>query len=1333
MSVVSNLAAAALTFWFLWPDAAAKCFFAWAFVNVLLHLGRLGVWAAHRKRPSLDGNSQLHRLLRIGAVLTGATWGAVPLFLFPSSASGQTFVAFVLAGVSGSAVAGLAFDGWAAELFAIFTLVPLAAALWSVGSRACEIMAVLSIVYLIYLEAAAKRGERRFIQMINWRDDALENAKNLRRLAAFNAMRSQVNVVISNDDDEGRLFQDICDLAVQYGGFKLAWIGRPDASGRFEFLAASGETPYMEGLFITTDPNRPEGQGPTPHTWFEGRALFSGSIAATPRPKPWEERAQRFGLNATATLPIQRHGKTSEVLVVYHAETDVFDTELRHLLEDVATDISRGLARLASRRRELKLRAQLDGSRQFERSLFQQNAAGIYLLDQHRRILDVNPALCAMTGYERSELIGQTTELLHLESETFGEWTQRFKASIQGLTLDHDAVPFRRRDGSRGVARLMTASVTLPDGSPGVLISAIDITALQQAHEAMSYQARHDALTELPNRFVLDQFLPLAVARARSQNGVFAVCMIDLDDFKIINDTQGHDAGDRLLKELAIRMTKHVRASDIVARLGGDEFVLVTENIDELQAINQLTSVFDRLHHCVEAPFEICPGVFVQVEMTMGVALFPLDAEDGDALIRQADAAMYQAKLHKHDRKCWWRIGASSDSSAEREDVFDVYGSEATSLLEGVQAQIKAVSEQFTEDFYADLKHTTSAYDILRHLTDDEMQTLRKQQIKHLQFLFAPKTGEQDVARRAGLLGTVHALVGVTPSLLVESSALYRRHLSDAVRTTAMPPRDRYRLLLTAESRLQDDVQVQLERQASVLAAYQDLLSRPLPAPGALWADVSAEEIAAMGRLPGMQGALLMRLTSSGVFVVERSAGGKGRAIAAILTTPGKEAVVDPQSPRGQGLSAVAWRSAEIQRAASYAKDPRYAAWHSQASALTIRSTLSVPVRNVAGIVVAVLSLFGAYPNQFESAAMQQFARGLQERWGQIWSRCTAVAPVVQEKQAKAIRERLFAGGLQMFMQPIVDLRNGSIPKVESLARLILEDGTILPPAQFLPLLGDTELDHVFRAGLNQALGQLVTWEAQGRPVNVSVNLAPTTLLDPDCSAWIEEALRDHGIAPHRLSLELLETETIDFAAQDEAIDRLTRLGIKLVMDDFGSGYSSLQRLSIVPFDAIKVDQSMVLGLRKSPLLNLSMIRAIIQLGHDLNREVILEGLEEAGMIEAAMILGASLGQGYGFARPMVAESLPSWCASFTLPITPGKVRTFLGALAHHWLHNQSVSTDLKIPLRTCPVAEFFEKRGVADSEPARWHAQCHGGGDIEAASQRLTDWLVEQVLAERP
>ena len=1337
-SVATNLATAGVAAWILGREIAGPALWGWVLGFAAIHVARLAHWMRHRDAlDAVQASPHLHRWLRFGAALAGAGWGVIALLLFPHDPLLQTIVAFFLAGVSGAAVAGMAFDGWAAWLFIAAAGVPLALRLGFTPTGLAHAMSAMVWIYLLYLAAAVRRGRRQFALAHRWRNEALRSAgrleeqnERLARLVDFNTLRSKVNQVIVSSDDETALLQEICDLAIRFGGLRLAWIGRPDAEGRFEFLARSGMLGYMDGLVITADPGQPEGRGPASVSWLEQRACFNAAFDSNPALKPWEDRARRYAMKATATLPIPRDGRTYAVLAVYHGDSGVFDDDLRELIGDLAGDISRGLERLATRQREARLRLDLEGARRFEHSLFEKNAAAMYLVDDDRVIRQVNPALCGITGFVPDELIGQGVAMLHGDRAAFESWLSGFAGAVGSSDPEHDGVVLLRKDGGRGTARAVTASVELPDGARGLLVSLIDVTELQQANERIRHQATHDPLTGLANRFALDQSLSRAVERARRQDTVFAVGVLDLDDFKTVNDTYGHDAGDDVLREFGRRVGAALRKSDLLARIGGDEFVLVSEDIDALQAIQQLTSLFDRLHRAVEESFEVRPGVHQTLEMTMGVAVFPLDAEDGDALIRKADAAMYESKLHKHDRQRWWRIGTSGTHEASTEAPFDAYAPEAVELLDKAQGHMTAVNRRFATQFYDDIARHPQAGPVLTRLTEDEMVHLRRSLLARLGSIFSPFASREAIREQGHGIGTIHALVGVGPELLVEAAARYRLALSRYLNTVLMPTRDRYRIVLIADTRMQDDAQAQLGAQSAVTNDYFGVVAAQLPQPGELWADVNRREIGLLGALPGVRGVLLMRLTSSGVFAVERSSGPRGADIAAVLSTPGSEAVIDPGSPRGQGLSSVTWRSRQIQTVAAYAKDPRYDAWRARARELGIRSTLSIPVRDAGGTVVAVLSFFGAYPNQFESVLMRQFARGVQQRWEEIWTRCNTAAPVVTEGRAGALRDRLFGGGLRMDVQPVVDLRTGRVVKVEALARLVLDDGKVVPPAQFLPLLGNAELDRVFRLGLDRALEQLVAWEAAGLALDVSVNLAPATLLDPDCPAWVGQALRRYGIAPHRLTLELLETESIDVATQDEAIDQLVRLGVQLAMDDLGSGYSSLHRLSLLPFDTIKVDRSLTLNLRKDPLLSLSLIRAIAQLGRDLGRHVAVEGLEDRGMIEAAVILGATQGQGHALAQPMPADRIPAWVDAFTLDVDPDRVRTFLGALTHHWLHVQSALPDVAIPLESCPVSQFFEEQGLAGSAAASWHRQCHAGGDWHEASQRVTAWLVDRVTS---
>ena len=169
-------------------------------------------------------------------------------------------------------------------------------------------------------------------------------------------------------------------------------------------------------------------------------------------------------------------------------------------------------------------------------------------------------------------------------------------------------------------------------------------------------RARRDVLTGLPNRLALMEHLPGAIARARRSGSWMAVGMLDLDDFKAINDGYGHAGGDNLLIELGRRLQGLVRAGDFVARLGGDEFLFVFEGLSPSEAKLQLDRALHRIHQAGDDSIDLGAGQQVRIGMSMGIALFPHDGVHADALLRHADAAMYEVKQKKGKRLTWWNV-----------------------------------------------------------------------------------------------------------------------------------------------------------------------------------------------------------------------------------------------------------------------------------------------------------------------------------------------------------------------------------------------------------------------------------------------------------------------------------------------------------------------------------------------------------------------------------------------------------------------------------------------------------------------------------------------------
>jgi diguanylate cyclase (GGDEF)-like protein/PAS domain S-box-containing protein len=981
-----------------------------------------------------------------------------------------------------------------------------------------------------------------------------------------------------------------------------------------------------------------------------------------------------------------------------------------------------------------QLQQELKQSAEFQHALFEKNAAALLIVNQQQIITDMNPALITLTGYERNELIGQNIARLHSPTQQASTATEE---ATEAITCEADRLVkpsiLVRKEGTTRVVERLISRITLKNGEPGELWSLIDLTELHAAKQAITHQAMHDTLTDLPNRRALELWIPQAMARARRKNTVVAIGMLDLDDFKPVNDNYGHAAGDQLLRELANRLQSRLREADFVARLGGDEFVIVLEDIDDTRATEQLSIALNRLHQAVETPFEVASGQWATIGMSMGIALYPQDDDDGDGLIRKADATLYQLKEHKTTRTSWWQLAQATESPTPIAELSsNPYASINQDLLRRHAPFFEQIAAEFMIAFYRDFARDPKVHAMLSTLTPDAKAELIAQQATHLLFVISAQTTREQILAQARRVGEVHALVGVGSVHLMQSLSLYRKLLTDFLNQSALAARDRYRLLMIAEARLEDDILAQAQAGGTTIQSYFSLLTAPMPPQACFWIEAIAAEIQPLANCAGIRAVLLFRPNSAGVMTLEASAGEHMQAISALLNTPGHEVLLDDKTARGRGIVAHAWRTGAIQTAAKIQTDPRYTNWLPHIKALRIESVIAVPILNGAGAAIAVLALYGAYPHQFESTWMQQFARNLQQRLNQIWLLCTIPNVVIDQQLAQHYRHELFADGLRVYVQPIIDLHNGSLIKVEALARLKLPNGELLSPMSFLPLLGELELNRLFCNILDTALHQLKLWDAQGLVVDISVNLAPQTLADPECPAWIEAALQKHGIAPARLTLEILESQAIDKKEQDAAISAIVALGVPLAMDDLGAGYSSLKRLATLPFETIKVDQSLLSQLHNNPIQTLSLIAAIIQMGRDFEQMVVVEGLENAGTLEVARILGARFGQGYGIARPMPIDQLIAWHQTYHWAQTPEKLHTAIGALAFHWwfMHNGHGAHPQSVT--DCPLSAYLAQDTHATDEVRQWHSVVHGDGDGDGrvASRKLIAWLAERSLA---
>ncbi len=278
--------------------------------------------------------------------------------------------------------------------------------------------------------------------------------------------------------------------------------------------------------------------------------------------------------------------------------------------------------------------------------VFNSLAEAIFITDEGRQIIDVNDAFEALTGYGKSEVEGRDPSFLDGGEESDDDqgevasyaemWAAvAEKGSWQGEVLA------RRKGGDLFPKRL---SVTTVRGAKGQVTNYIglfsDITALKRSEQRLEFLANYDAVTGLPNRRLLVDRLAEALAAASASGRVVGVLFVDLDGFKVINDTLGHDAGDQLLATMAARLTATVRESDTVARLGGDEFVIV---LSQLSGRDAADKVAGKVLAALRRPAAVSDREVV-VTASIGVALGPSEGGDADSLLRSADQAMYGVK-----------------------------------------------------------------------------------------------------------------------------------------------------------------------------------------------------------------------------------------------------------------------------------------------------------------------------------------------------------------------------------------------------------------------------------------------------------------------------------------------------------------------------------------------------------------------------------------------------------------------------------------------------------------------------------------------------------------
>ncbi len=293
-----------------------------------------------------------------------------------------------------------------------------------------------------------------------------------------------------------------------------------------------------------------------------------------------------------------------------------------------------GMVRDMSQHREAELQMRKMSS------ALEQSADMVMITDSRGIVEYINPAFENITGYSFDEVVGGPSNIVKSGKQGSGFYHNLWQTILAGDVL-RDVLVNKKKNGELYYEE---KTITPVKNAQGQIINFVatgrDITSRMENEERLSFMAHHDALTELPNRTLFMDRLSQSLAHARRYTKRVAVLFIDLDCFKNINDTLGHDIGDQMLAQLADRLGVSIRQGDTVARLGGDEFAVLLNDIENEQVVSQLAQM---ILLALEQPLEV-EGRELFITASIGISLFPNDGEEPGTLLKNADIAMYKAK-----------------------------------------------------------------------------------------------------------------------------------------------------------------------------------------------------------------------------------------------------------------------------------------------------------------------------------------------------------------------------------------------------------------------------------------------------------------------------------------------------------------------------------------------------------------------------------------------------------------------------------------------------------------------------------------------------------------
>jgi diguanylate cyclase (GGDEF)-like protein/PAS domain S-box-containing protein len=461
---------------------------------------------------------------------------------------------------------------------------------------------------------------------------------------------SHTNQAIARIPDRDLLLQRICDIAIEHGEFKMAWIGHIKGFIIQPKFTAGEESGYLREMKMRSDDSE-WAKGPVGVAVKMQKVACVNSVTTDPSFAPWRTAAMNREYASLAAVPIKLNGQVIAVFTLYSTQEGVFDSDMLSLLSSLSDDISAALFHID----QAQLKLQADFTIRKLSSALEQGADAVIITDTRWIIEYVNQKFIELTGYTEKEILGQNISILKAQNHNDHNDTVTnirnnpellWKNLSAGISWRGETLS-RKKNGEVFWSMGSMSPIKNNAGDITHFVStSVDNSKLHKAQETIQKLAFYDPLTKLANRRLLMDRLENSIVSANRNNEKVAVLLCDLDNFKKINDSLGHDNGDLLLQHVSRVLKQKVRTEDTVARLGGDEFTLVICGIKSADSVIQIAN---KILTELEVPIVLSSNQ-IAVSSSIGIAIYPQDGHDSKELLRNADLAMYHAKNEGKNR-----------------------------------------------------------------------------------------------------------------------------------------------------------------------------------------------------------------------------------------------------------------------------------------------------------------------------------------------------------------------------------------------------------------------------------------------------------------------------------------------------------------------------------------------------------------------------------------------------------------------------------------------------------------------------------------------------------